>query len=200
MGVPFPRLSDLPDGTYRTIVADPPWSYDDGLPGSGQRGADSHYDTLPWQMVAGMAPQISEVADSHAHLWLWCTNSFIVEAHQIAEAWGFDPKTLVTWVKVLNAPIELPPERESAVPVKERIGMGHYLRNTTEHLLFASKGNLGTERSDMPTHFFAERAEHSSKPEKSYRLISEMSEGPYLELFARDSREGWDVWGNEVNE
>jgi len=76
--------------------------------------------------------------------------------------------------------------------------MGHYFRNATEHLLFGVKGNLGTASKVPANVFFAERTDHSSKPEKSYALIEEMSEGPRLELFARGQRVGWDSWGAEV--
>lgn len=195
--IPFPEFAPLPDENYRTVVADPPWAYDDTLPGD-TRGAESHYETLPTGMIAGMGPQIRAATAPSAHLYLWCTNGFVADAHDVAEAWGFDPKTLVTWVKVLDEPSTLPHERDDSFEVVPRIGMGHYFRNTTEHMLFATKSNRSTNRNDTPTHFFAERTEHSAKPTKAYRLVEAMSDGPYLELFARNERENWDVWGKEA--
>lgn len=194
----LPEFPELPDKNnhYRTIVADPPWPYNDGLPGGG-RGADSHYDSLPVGMIQGLGPFVNKIASSHAHLYMWATNKFIDDAYEVCRAWGFEPKTLVTWVKVNDEPIGLPGDRDSPVPVKERIGMGHYFRNTTEHLIFAQKGSLKTERNDMPSHFFAERTDHSEKPDKSYVMVEEMSPGPYFEMFARRTWRNWDVWGNE---
>ena len=116
----------------------------------------------------------------------------------VAEEWGFDQKSIITWVKVQEEPQNLPHERDYSVQVKERIGMGNYLRNTTEHLLFCVKGTRGVELNNVPTHFFAERDEHSSKPEKSYELVEALSPEPRIDLFSRIQREGWDAWGDET--
>lgn len=193
--VSFPTIADLPDRDYKTILADPPWQYDDDSP---HPGAADHYETLPVDVIRGLGPYVNQVAASHAHLYLWTTNSFLQAACQVADSWGFDVVTNISWIKVLDAPDTLPHEREDPVEIESQLGLGHYYRNTTEHLLFCRKGRKQTERNDVVSHFFAERSEHSAKPVKSYRLIEEMSDGPRLELFARGQREDWDVWGNEV--
>jgi N6-adenosine-specific RNA methylase IME4 len=126
----------------------------------------------------GVAQLTGKVADK-AHLYLWTTNSFMEAAHQIAVSWGFQPKTIITWIK-------------------NGLGTGYYFRNTTEHLLFATRGNLGTLRDDVPTHFAADRQQHSVKPQMAYHIIEKASPGPRLELFARTHRDGWDVVGNQV--
>lgn len=195
----FPSLPDLPEGGFKTVMADPPWAYDDDLPGPA-RGSGSHYDTLHYGTVMGMGPQIRKVTAPHAHLYLWTTNSFMEEALQVAEEWGFDQKTILTWVKVTDEPHDLPHERDQAVSVKERIGMGNYFRNTTEHLIFAVKGTRGVELNTMPTHIYAVRSEYSSKPDKAYRLAEEASPEPRLELFSRRNRKGWVVWGDEAQQ
>jgi N6-adenosine-specific RNA methylase IME4 len=195
--VSFPRLPDLPDGQYKTVMADPPWAYDDDLPGPG-RGSSSHYDTLHFGTVMGMGPQIRKVTAPQAHLYLWTTNSFMQEALQVANAWGFDQKSIITWVKVQDEPQGLPNERDHPVSVYERLGMGNYLRNTTEHILFCVKGRMGVDLNTAPTHFFAERTEHSAKPAKSYKLAEALSPEPRIDLFSRTSRSGWDVWGKET--
>lgn len=199
--VAFPTMPDLPDGQYRTIMADPPWAYDDNLPGPG-RGSNSHYDVLDANTVAGMGPQVRKVTDGWAHLYLWFTNSFVEEAYQVAREWGFEPKTVLTWVKVQDAPDTLPHQRDDAAAVTERIGMGHYFRNTTEHILFGVKNGLSTTDglNNVPTHFFAERTDHSAKPEKAYILAEEMSQGPNLEMFSRQNRDGWTTWGDEADD
>jgi len=195
--VEFPSLPPLPDGEYKTLMVDPPWAYDDDMPGPG-RGSGSHYDTLHYGTVLGMAPQIQSITAPSAHLYLWTTNSFMRQALDIAEAWGFDQKNIITWVKVKDEPRGLPHMREEAVKIEERIGMGHYTRNVTEHILFCVKGNLSTDRNDVPNVFFAEREEHSTKPEKAYRLAEELSPAPRLEMFSRTQRAEWDVWGDET--
>lgn len=195
----FPEIPPVPqtEGGYKTVKADPPWAYDDDLPGPG-RGASEHYDTLHYRTVAGLGPQIQQITAPSAHLYLWTTNSFMSEAYEVIESWGFEAKTIITWIKVNDAPETLPFERDEPTSVKGKIGLGHYLRNTTEHIIFAAKGNRQTNRADAPTHFFAERGEHSSKPDKSYRLAEALSDGPRLEMFSRQARDGWTVWGDEA--
>lgn len=193
----FPTLPPLPKRSYKTLKIDPPWAYRDDLPGPG-RGSNSHYDTLHADTVAGMAPQIRKATASSAHAYMWVTNSFLKEGLEILDAWGFEYKTQITWVKVVDEPSTLPFERDEPAEIKGRIGMGHYTRNTTEHLLLGVKGRKGTNRDDVPGHFFAERGEHSAKPEKAYRLVEELSDGPRLEMFGRRARDGWDVWGDEA--
>jgi N6-adenosine-specific RNA methylase IME4 len=193
----FPEIPSLPEGPYKTIMADPPWAYDDDMPGPG-RGSGSHYDTLHFGTILGMAPQIGKAAAPAAHLYLWTTNSFLAEALQIVGAWGFTHKTVITWCKVTEEPRGLPHEREEPQQIHPRIGMGHYVRNTTEHIIFATKGNLSTARNDVPNVFFAERHEHSAKPDKAYRIAEELSPEPRLDLFSRQRRAGWDTWGDEV--
>lgn len=178
------EASHIPGGRYRTIVVDPPWQYNDklqsGNSGFGRahlsRGAANHYDTLSIEGIAAIP--VGEWAEDNAHLYLWTTNAFMVEAHELAKAWGFTQKTIVTWVK-------------------PQIGMGHYFRNNTEHALFCVRGSLPTLRNNVPTAFTASRRRHSAKPEAFFDLVQSMSPGPYLDVFSRQQRLGWDTWGNE---
>lgn len=176
---------------YRTIVVDPPWSYtnkwnrkEDWASKSGRmfkigtdRGAATQYPCLTWREIALIT--VGQWAEDDAHLYLWTTNAFMVEAHSIAKAWGFAPKTILTWCK-------------------PQIGMGSYYRNTTEHALFCVRGRLTCQRKDVPTHFTADRKRHSEKPAAFYDIVESMSPGPYLDVFARKLRFNWTAWGNEV--
>lgn len=186
---------------YRTIVVDPPWAFDqswvtgnylinavaDGKakkpwPKEVQRrhyrrGAAAQYAVMTLEDLAVLP--VGEWAEAKSHLYLWTTNAFMVEAHDLAKAWGFAVKTILTWVK-------------------PRLGMGTYFRNNTEHVLFAAKGNLRTQRRDMRTAFTGEQGRHSEKPAAFYDMVQEMSPGPYLDVFARKMRFNFDAWGNEV--
>lgn len=165
---------ELPVGPFRVVVADPPWQYDD----TATRGAvEHHYASMTVAAICELP--VRDLADEAAHLYLWTTNSHLPEAFRVMEAWGFEYKTLLTWVK-------------------PQIGMGHYFRGCTEHVLFGVRGVLGTLRSDARNWFEAPRAEHSTKPEEFYRLVETCSPGPYLELFARRARPHWRTWGDEV--
>lgn len=183
---------------YGTIMVDPPWTYDgqwDGTSGweskrHGFLGAGSNYDTMSLEQLLALG--IGQWAKPDAHLYLWATNAFLAEAHQLADAWGFAQKTVVTWAK----------GRVAGDAFVHHIGPGHYFRNSTEHVLFCVRGHRARRltRQNVPTLFIAPRGGHSEKPETFYDLVEELSPGPYLDVFARREREGWDVIGNEVGE
>ncbi|MEW1737579.1 MT-A70 family methyltransferase, partial [Nocardia beijingensis] len=94
--------------------------------------------------------------------------------------WGFTPRAPLTWIK-------------------PRLGLGQYLRNMTEHLLYGTRGRVKVNFRGQPTWMFAVQQEHSRKPEEMYAVIERISSGPYLELFARRPWPGWHAWGNEID-
>jgi len=164
----------LPPGKFRTIYADPPWPFDD----TATRGAaENHYPTMSIAEISALP--VHELAAKDAHLYLWTTNSHLHDAFHVVTAWGFEYKTLITWVK-------------------PQIGLGHYFRGATEHILFCVRGGLPMVKVGERNWFEAPRQEHSRKPELFYELIERCSPGPRVELFARKEREGWVAWGNEV--
>jgi N6-adenosine-specific RNA methylase IME4 len=176
----FSPAAQAPTKRYRTIVADPPWHYD--APAYGY-GADANYPTMTVEQVMGMP--VGLWAMDNAHLYLWTTNTFLAEAHQIAKVWGFVPKTVLTWIK--------------RRPTNDQwLGMGRYFRGTTEHVVFAVRGSLNTLRNDEPNFFYGARGGHSEKPAAFYDLVQRMSLGPYLDVFARKQRFNWDSWGDEA--
>jgi len=127
-----------------------------------------------------------DLADTDAHLYLWTTNRWMVAAHDIAMAWGFEPKTIITWGKV-----------HRAEPTRVSMKTGYYFRGATEHIVFAVRGSLPV-RGTWPTLFLWPRlGSHSQKPEAFMDLVEQASPGPYVELFSRRHRLGWDVWGDE---
>ena len=170
-------------GKYKTIVVDPPWAYDNtwnqvGADGDGIRGAAAHYDTMSLQEIATFP--IDEWAEAEAHLYLWTTNSHIMHAFPLIEAWGFEYKTKITWIKAPG------------------LGMGSYYRNTTEDCLFAIRGGLKCLRANVPTHLITRQRRHSSKPPEFYETVESMSPGPRLDAFSRTWHPGFDQWGDGV--
>lgn len=165
--------------SVRTVAADPAWSFQD----AGRRGGTRrHYEALAADVIAAMP--VARVFPAAEHLWLWAPSSFVLDgtAYGVADAWGFDPKTFVTWVKPL-------------------MGTGRWLRNTTEQCVFAVR--RGTRAPvvarNVKTHFYAPRGRHSEKPPEFYRhVIERASRGDYVELFARYARPGWSCWGDQV--
>lgn len=180
---------------YRTIVADPPWRYTGKGPvGSRAPGGYNLDGTLTVQvavpyptMTLDELALLQIPAAKDAHLYLWFTNAFGAEAHALAKHWGFEPKTIITWAKVKKDKFE--PSMKT----------GYYFRGATEHILFCVRGSLlTTQNPPRPTVVFHPREPHSVKPQVFFDLAAEQSPGPYLEMFARRKRPGWDAWGNEV--
>jgi N6-adenosine-specific RNA methylase IME4 len=135
---------------------------------------------------------IQELSEDNCHLYLWVTNNFLESGLQVMKEWGFTYKTKIEWIK--GNPIT----HEFNV-----IGLGQYFRGITETCLFGVKGVLpykvkNGKRQQGTTAFFADRREHSEKPEEMRTMIEKVSYPSYIELFARRRVPNWDVWGNEV--
>lgn len=162
---------------YKTILADPPWD----IQQKGGRGAEQHYSLMTLERIKAMP--VGDLTTDDGYLWLWVTNATLRQGYDVAEAWGFTVRSPLTWIKF-------------------RLGLGAYLRNCTEHLLFATRGRAPVNFRSQPTWINAPTQEHSHKPEEQYAIIERISDGPYLELFARrrpSSSAAWSVWGNEIN-
>jgi N6-adenosine-specific RNA methylase IME4 len=171
---------------YRTIVADPPWTPELG----GTWGArvdkgrpQRFYNTMALADIKALpvpaAPQ--------AHLYLWAITPHVDWAFDVARAWGFEPVTMLTWKK-------------------PGLGVGRF-RCNTEHVVVARRGSRHgnpfgrggrSAQATAGTLFDWPRGRHSEKPEAFFELVEQLSPGPYLELFARRQRLGWDTWGDEA--
>ncbi len=159
---------------FGTIYADPPWKYGN----QSTRGAtDNHYATMAVEDIAALP--IAELAADDSHLHLWTTNAFLFEAKAIMDAWGFEYKSVFVWVK-------------------PQMGMGNYWRVSHEFLLLGVRGSCPFVDHSMKSWLSADRAGHSVKPFVFREMIEKASPGPRLELFARQTCEGWVSWGNEI--
>ena len=195
-------FKDLPTKKYTTIVVDTPWAYTDKLGSKqavdgnttgmygGVRSAEAHYGTLTIPEVATLP--IPDLAEKNAHLYVWVTNAFMDEAYDLIKGWGFKPKTIVTWVKTRNGIVEAEKPEDCA------FGMGFYYRNMTEHAILAVRGSLKPLSHSIRNVVFAPRGEHSAKPNEAYEVFASVSPGPRLDMFARQPREGFELWGNQA--
>ena len=164
-------------GEYEIIVVDPPWHYDDrDKPGRGICNYPS--------MKQNELMKLNLPSASNCVLWLWTTNSFMKDALELLDVWGFESKTILTWYKGNS-------------------GMGNYLRNVTEHCILATRGSVLKEgiihnNNKFSTFLEEKKTKHSAKPEAFYKMIDEICVGRKLNYFARKKRKGWDVYGDEV--
>jgi len=184
---------------FNVIYADPPWQQKTGRKMNGykiidgkqiwnsieNKSANMNYPTMTVEEISTMP--IKEIAADNAHLYLWVTNKYLLEAKKVIEAWGFTYSTCITWKK----------KRMGG-------GLGGAIRITHEHLLFCRRGKLKTIGTIPESVIEAKRPYvngypcSSKKPEIFAELITQVSPGPYLELFARSERKGWNVFGNQV--
>lgn len=178
---------------FGTLVSDIPWQYHDKMEAMATTGfgAASQYECMSIDMAkkfleidhVEMAPQ--------SHSWMWTTNAFIEQAHDVTRAWGFEPKTIITWVK----------GRIENGKLVSHIGQGRYLRNSTEHIVFGVRGKCPPNVRYLPTAFiYPSRWPgrlHSEKP-PIHKWAELLSPAPRLELFARRRRDGWECRGNEL--
>lgn len=174
---------------FRTILADPPWQFANR---TGKMAPEhrrlSRYGTMTLDAIKALP--VAEAADRPSHLYLWVPNALLVEGLDVLRAWGFAYKTNLVWHKV----------RKDGGP--DGRGVGFYFRNTTELLLFGVRGAMRTLAPGRRQVNILKtmKQEHSRKPEAMYGLIESCSPGPYLELFARGARPGWEAWGNQADD
>jgi len=160
---------ELPTGPFHVIVADPPWRY--------ETGNDLPYPTMAIEDIKALP--VESIAADDATLWLWTTNAHLRVAFDVVEDWGFEYKTLLTWVK-------------------DRMGTGEWLRGRTEHCLLAARGKPIFIHGKYDTILEAIRREHSRKPDEFYTLVEATCPGSRVELFSRQERDGWQEFGDQV--
>lgn len=175
---------------FKTILADPPWQFQNR---TGKVAPEhkrlNRYGTLSLDDIKAL-PVADATADA-AHLYLWVPNALLPEGLAVLDAWGFKYKSNIVWSKI----------RKDGGP--DGRGVGFYFRNVTELLLFGTRGkNVRTlQPGRTQVNMMATRKrEHSRKPDEQYKLITDCSPGPHLELFARGPQPGWAVWGNQADE
>ena len=171
-------------GEYSTIVADPPWDVKRGAPQGRPEGVQLASEPLPYPTMTVeeiCELQVSNAAADNAHLYIWTINKYIEDTYRVARAWGFQPSTMLYWLKEPKG-----------------IGLGGTYALCVEPILFCRRGTLAAKKRCDRNWWTWPRGPHSVKPPGFQTLVEEYSPGPYLEMFARRKRDGWDVWGNEV--
>lgn len=184
----LPKTPPLPDGIYRTIVADPPWQLDTGPDSFGTVGEGGH-DSLAYEQMSVesiKALPVAERVSDDAHLYLWTTNRYVESAYEVARAWGFKPSVLLVWAKTPRG-----------------VGLGDAFKLTTEFIVYARRGSLKENDISETTWFNWPRGAHSTKPDAFFELVERISPSAgadRLEMFARRPRDGWVTWGDEATQ
>lgn len=165
-------------GIFPVLLADPAWQYD--FPISDSRRIENQYPTMPIEEICALP--VESIAAPDSILFLWASTPFLKKGLRVLEAWGFDYRTSMVWVK-------------------PSIGPGQWVRQRHEYLLIGVRGNIPTPKGENKPDSVIEspREEHSKKPDIVYDIIEKMyPELPKVELFCRNPRAGWTAWGNEI--
>jgi N6-adenosine-specific RNA methylase IME4 len=203
VSVPLWPFHDLSRGVYRAIVADPPWHFKSYTAlqtenWDSRRDVEKHYATMSMDDIAALP--VRELAHGDGcHLFLWATGPCLRDAFTVMDAWGFKYSSMAfTWVKMKRSfqigQLRLIETAESDL----HVGLGLTTRKNAEFVLLGRRGNCKRVAKDVREIIMAPVREHSRKPDEMYDRVGRYCDGPYLELFARQSRPGWDAWGNEV--
>jgi N6-adenosine-specific RNA methylase IME4 len=189
MSVPF---ADLPQQHYGCILADPPWHFRARTAlqvgnWTSRRDAEKHYNVMGVDDIAALP--VKDIAAKDAHLFIWTTGPCLRQTFEVMEAWGFRYSRSfdVRQLRVL-------PTLESDL----HVGLGLTTRKNAEFCLLGRRGNAHRNAKDVREIIMSRVREHSRKPDEARVRIERYCDGPYIELFARSQREGWDSWGNET--
>jgi N6-adenosine-specific RNA methylase IME4 len=164
----------LPPGTFEVIVIDPPWPYGTEYDPDGRRAANP-YPEMSLEEITN----IKLPATSDCVLWLWTTHKFMRYSFGILDAWGFRDVAIVTWVK-------------------DRMGLGSWLRSQSEFCIMAVKGSPKVFLTNQTTVIHGVMREHSRKPDEFYAMVESLCVGRKLDYYSREARQGWEQYGNEL--
>jgi N6-adenosine-specific RNA methylase IME4 len=176
---------------YGVIYADPPWNFKNFSEKGTGRNAVAHYACMDFEQIAALKPQRWAAKD--CVLFLWATDPLLPKALELIEAWGFTYKTVGFYWAKINKRADL----NAMSPDDFFTGLGYWTRANVEQCLLATRGSPPRMARDVKRLVIEPRREHSRKPDQIYGRMERLARGPYLELFARKSRRGWDRWGDQ---
>lgn len=168
-----------PKGLFHVISIDPPWPYEDGnldtsYDPNGRR-ASNPYPEMTLEQIANL--EIPAADD--CVLWLWTTHKFMRHSFDLLDKWGFEDKAILTWVK-------------------DRMGLGRWLRSQSEFCIMAVKGSPVISLTNQTTILRGPLREHSRKPDEFFAMVDQLCHGRKLDFFSRESRDGWEKFGNDT--
>jgi len=166
--------SNLPQGVFEIIAIDPPWPYGTEYDADGRRAANPYPEMSLEEIQAIKLPAAADCV-----LWLWTTHKFMRHSFALLDAWGFRDVAILTWVK-------------------DRMGLGSWLRSQSEFCIMAVKGKPTISLSNQTTVINGAMREHSRKPDEFYQMVDSLCVGRKLDYFSRQEREGWAVFGNDT--
>lgn len=187
-------FADLPKNHFGVILADPPWHFQAlASPPYGKgRAAESHYQTMKEADICALP--VADLAADDCVLFMWACWPMIEQAFRVVRDWGFVFKTCgFCWIKADATQIHMFDEE-----IEPDMLLGYWTRSNSEVCLLATRGKPKRMAADVRQAIIAPKREHSRKPKGVHARIERLCSGPYLELFARQSRPNWTTWGNQA--
>lgn len=182
------HIDPFPDKKYKLIYADPAWTFKTYSDKGKDRSAEKHYKCMTLEEIQALPVQ--DIAEDDCVLLMWVTWPCLQEGLATIKAWGFEYKTCgFSWAKKNKSNLGF------------HMGMGFWTRANTEVCLLATRGKPKRIEETGPSVrqlVVSPVREHSRKPDEMYGKIEDLVVGPYIELFSRTDREGWDFWGDEI--
>jgi N6-adenosine-specific RNA methylase IME4 len=176
---------------YPVIYADPPWRFAAYSEKGEGRSAIAHYNCMNMKELCALP--VSEIADDNCILFLWTTDPFLLQGMELLKAWDFKYKTVAFYWAKLKKDVT-----DGALSESDFFtGLGYWTRANIEPCLLATRGHPKRISKKVRRLIISQRREHSRKPDEVYARIEELVQGPYIELFARASRDGWESWGDQ---
>jgi ParB/RepB/Spo0J family partition protein len=168
------------NGPYRVIVADVPWPYEIRDEDPSHRAARP-YPTMTLAQINALGPKIQNMMHDDCIVWFWTTNYHMRFAFDALDAWGLQPRTILTWVK-------------------DRMGLGDWLRSQTEHCIMAIRGSPTVTLTNQTTVLHGPMRAHSQKPIEFYNFVESLCPASrYADIFSRyQHNDRWDCHGNEA--
>lgn len=163
---------EVPVGPFHVISIDPPWPYGTEYDPNGRRAANPYPEMSLEEIKALQLPSADDCI-----LWLWTTHRFMRHSFDLLDAWGFRDVAILTWVK-------------------DRMGLGTWLRSQSEFCIMAVKGNPPIKLTNQTTVLHGPLREHSRKPDSFYEMVDALCVGAKLDYFSREPRDGWSQVGN----
>jgi N6-adenosine-specific RNA methylase IME4 len=178
-------FAELPAARAGVILADPPWSFITYSPRGWGKSAHAKYACMSLPEI--MALPVAALCAKDSVLVLWSTQTHLPQALRVMEAWGFAYKSAGAWAKQARVNHEL-----------WHMGTGLRLRCAAEFFLLGTRGKPAQLSHGQRNLIVAPVREHSRKPDETYALIEASWPGPYVELFATQSRPGWRAWARKA--
>lgn len=168
---------------YKLILTDPPWHFKLRSEKNITKSPQGQYACMSLEEIAKIP--VADWAEKDCMLFMWATNPMLPQAITLMESWGFTYKTGGAWHKRTKKG-------------KTQFGTGYILRSASEPFIIGTRGKPKVKSRSVRNLIDAAVREHSRKPDLQYSVCEALADGPYLEMFARQSYPGWDAWGNET--